>query len=181
MFETENEKLKMIKNQLPLESIIQKACIEENNSSVKSTYYHCTNYLVDVSAAWIFYAPTFATTEYFIAGMSGDKVAKSRLMAAGVQAIIMRPYALFREWWAKYWNAGPKSSQLKKFLVDSTATSIFQIPLYSSMLYLNNCSFEEGIKALSVGIAMGAASGRPYGFWLDKWRKLCGKKPTLSK
>ena len=164
-----------------LENIVKNEGRKQNNSRFKNIKNSITNYIVDTTAAWTFYTPTFATMEYLIAGMESEEILKSRLMAAGVQALVMRPYGKFREYWAKKWNANAESSRLKKFLVDTSALSIFQAPLYSAILYFSDVSLEEGLRALPVGILIGAASGRPYGYWLDKWRKIWGKKPTLSK
>jgi hypothetical protein len=33
---------------------------------------------------------------------------------------------------------------------------------------------------LPSGLAVGALSGRLYGYWLDKWRKLWKRKTTLD-
>lgn len=150
----------------------------------ESTLYSVSalrNYVVDTTAALGFYTPLMASAEYFVAGMEPEKVLKSRLMAAAYHAIMMRPYGKFRQWWADYWHADHTSHPLKKFAVDTSATILFQVPAYSTILYLAGASLKEVLVALPVGLTIGALSGRPFGYVLDKWRKLCGTKPTLDK
>ncbi len=139
------------------------------------------NYVVDMTAAWGFYTPLMASVEYFAAGMESEKVLKSRLMAAAYHAVLMRPYGKFRQWWADYWNVDYTSHPLKKFAIDTSAMIIFQVPSYSGILYLAGASLNEVLVALPVGLTVGVLSGRPFGYVLDKWRKLLGTKPTLDK
>ena len=139
------------------------------------------HYLIDTTASWTFYIPLMASIEYGIAGMEPEKVLKSRLISMAAHALIARPYGKFREYYAQIWQADPASSQLKKVVVDTSATILFQAPVYSTLLYLAGASFKQGVIALTTGLAVGAASGRLYGFYLDYWRKKWGGKPTLSK
>ena len=138
------------------------------------------DYLVDTSAAWMFYTPVMAASEYFVAGMASKEVAKSRLMAMAVNAVVMRPYGKLRQNWADYWNADAHSSTLKKFAVDTSYSVLFQIPVYSSILFASGASFKESCAALPAGLVVGAIVGRPYGYWLDTWRNLLGRKSTLG-
>ncbi len=139
------------------------------------------NYVVDTTAGISFYTPIMAVSEYFIGGMDSYEVLKSRLFAGACYCVIMRPLGKFRRWYANLWNADPESSQLKKFLVDASATVITQIPLYSTILYSSGASLDEITKALPAGIAIGAATGRPFCYFWDKYRKFWGTKPVLDK
>ena len=121
-----------------------------------------------------------AASEYFVGGMSPEEVVKSRLLAAAYHSVMMRPFGKFRQWYADKWEADAKSSAMKKLLVDTSATVIIQIPVYSAILYSAGASLDETAKALPAGIAIGALTGRPFGYFLDKWRKLWGTKPTLD-
>ena len=147
-----------------------------NSENKPSTF---KNYLVDTSAAIMVYTPLMASVEYF-SGMDSDEILKSRLFAAAANTIITRPYTIFREWWAKQWKADAKSSKTKKFLVDTSAMVMVQTPLYSGILYSSGASLEDIAVALPSGLIVGALSGRPFGYVLDKWRKLWGTKPTLD-
>ena len=138
-------------------------------------------YLVDTSAALSFYTPLMASSEAFIAGMSPEQVLKSRLYAAVYHSIFMRPYGKFREFWARTLKANPDSSRLKKFLVDTSAMILIQTPVYSGILLLTGTDPKKILVALPAGLAIGASSGRPYGYFLDRWRKLWGTKPVLAR
>jgi len=136
------------------------------------------DYFVDTSAASLFYTPLRAAVEY-ASGMDSHEIIRSRLIALGVHAIVMRPYGKLRQKWADYWQATPESSKLKKFAVDASFSVLHQIPVYSAILYLSGASFEEAKVALPVGVTMGVFTGRPYGYWLDWWRQMWGRKNTL--
>ena len=159
--------------------------LEYMQSDTPTTYQRfrnsASNILVDVSAGWLFYLPIVASIEKFVVGMENEEVLKARGLAMGVHGVFLRPYGKFRGWWAKKWDVNSESSSFKKFLVDTTALMLYQIPTYSSVLYLSGASFEEGATALPLGLAVGAGTGRVFGMWLDKWRKIWGKEPTLSK
>jgi len=140
-----------------------------------------TNYLVDVSAAMMFYQPLMFTMEKVVARLEDEEILKTRLTSMAVNALTMRPYGLFREVWAKFWNADGKSHPIKKMLVDASLASTYTLTVYSTILYFSGVSLEEGLTAVSSAVAISAATGRPFGWWLDKWRKTWGKEPTLSK
>lgn len=138
------------------------------------------NYCIDTTAGWMFYTPLMAASEYLIAGMEGEKVLRSRIYAAGVHALVMRPFGKFREWWAKKWKTDETSSWKRKLFVDTSANVMFQVPVYSAILYHSGATIKEIAYALPVGLLIGTLSGRPYGYFLDKCRKVFGAKATLS-
>lgn len=137
------------------------------------------NYLVDTTAALSFWTPIMASIEYFGAGMDSEEVLKSRLAAAAVHATIARPYGKLRQWIADKLHTNAQSSQSKKFAIDTLAMILTQAPLYSTILYCSGASLKEVAVALPTGLAIGAVSGRPYGYVLDKWRTLWGTKATF--
>ncbi len=137
------------------------------------------DYLVDTSASWVFYTPLMALEEAAIAGMEPNEVIKSRLAGIAVQSLVMRPYGKFRQGWANYWGANESSSKLKKTLIDTSSSVLYQLPVYSSILALAGASFDEICVALPLGLVIGITSGRPYGYFLDKWRKTWKRRSTL--
>ena len=139
------------------------------------------NYLVDTIAGLSFFTPLMAGAEYFVAGMEPEKVLKSRLTAAAYHTVMMRPFGKFRHWYAQKLGADEKSPKLKKFLIDTSANFIFQLPVYSGILWFSGASPEQFEKALPAGLAIGAAMAIPYGYFLDNWRNFCGTKSTLYK
>ena len=138
------------------------------------------NYMIDVSAGWVFYTPLMAVEEHF-SGMSASEIFSSRAISATQGIFTTKPYTSFREFWAKYWQVDKKSSFLKKFAIDTSATLLFQIPLYSSILFFSGASIEEAEKAMPLGLCIGLGTGRMYGSFLDHWRKrMGGKKPLFE-
>lgn len=126
-------------------------------------------YLIDVTASWTFYIPVMAEAEYFIIGLEPLQVFYSRTFATAIGAITMRPYGVFREWWKKKWQITKESSPFKKFVVDTSAMLIFQIPTYSTILYSVGESPKEIAVALPPAALIGIFSGRPYGTFRDAW------------
>ncbi len=139
-------------------------------------------YIVDVSAGWMFYTPLMAGIEKYVAGMESEEVLKSRLFAAGVHAIVMRPLGKIREFVAKnIWKADANSHWLKKAASDTTAVLVTQTPAYLAILAAVGTSPDEMYKALPFGLALGASTGRIFGKVQDKWRRYCGTKPVFEK
>lgn len=126
-------------------------------------------YWIDVTASWTFYTPVMAEAEYFIAGLEPRQIFYSRTFAAAIGAITMRPYGMFRDWWKKKWQITKESSPFKKFVVDTSAMLIFQIPTYSTILYSAGASPKEIAVALPPAALIGIFSGRPYGTFRDAW------------
>ncbi len=137
------------------------------------------NYLVDTTAAWLYWTPVMTLTET-LSGMESKEILKSRLMSIALHTFVGRPYGLFRQYWANLWNADASSSRLKKIMVDTSAQICFQVPTYSTILYFSGASLKEGVAALVTGLTVGTLSGRPFGYVQDKWRKLWGARPTLD-
>ncbi len=93
---------------------------------------------------------------------------------------ISRLYGKFREYWAKRCKTDADSSRLRKFVTDTFGGLIFYTPIYSAMMGLSGASPEEIALALPAGLTIGTMMSRPYGLFLDKWRKKFGIKPVLD-
>lgn len=147
----------------------------------RSRWYDAVkNYLIDTSASLLFYTPAFAFVEYFIAGMNEKEVFQSRTIGTFVGIATARLYGKFREWWSCALHMDPGSSQLKKILTEASGLTIFTLPCYIATLTIAGASFDETVIALPSGLALSVLSSRPYGYFLDQWRKLFGEKPTLD-
>ena len=137
-------------------------------------------YVVDCSAATTFYTPLFIGIEGLVAGMDSEEIVQSRAFATVTHFSVMRPYGLFRQWTADKFGLSKESNPLVKFGFDTTAFVFFQIPCYTGILKLAEASWDEVKIALPAGIAIGIITGRPFGYFMDKWRKHWGTKPTLE-
>ena len=139
-----------------------------------------TSYVVDCSSASVFYNPLLLGVEGCVAGMDALEIAASRAAATVTHFTIMRPYGIFREWSANKLGITKDSHPLSKTVFDTTAFVAFQIPCYWAILTFSGASPDEIKTALPLGTALGVITGRPYGKFLDGWRKYWGTKSTLD-
>jgi len=139
-----------------------------------------TNYIVDVSAGWTFFTPTYAAMEYLITGMSSEEVLKSRLAGLVAHSIAMRPTGLLRNKLAKKWGVTKQSRFYKKWAVNACAQTPIQAVLYTSMLLYSGASPEEISVALPLGLAIAFPLSEPFGRWMDRWRKVWGKEAAIK-
>ena len=171
---TEKKDLEQITESYKPGEVIDEAKKSDNPGWLKS-------YMVDTLAGTLFFQPLLAVNEYLIAGMDIDKVIKARIIGTGIGFVMNRPYGKFREYWAKLWNADADSSRLKKFTVDASGLAVMMTPFYAGSLYYAGASLEEMLVAVPTAIASSAALGRPYGWWMDQFRKYFRTNPTLDK
>lgn len=137
------------------------------------------NYLIDTSAAVAFSLPLSATIEHYIAHMENEQVLRTRMCAIAAHLLLGRPYGKFRDWWAKTLHVDASSPRLAKYLTDSSARVLYQIPVYPVVLFISGADWENGKVAYPTSLVIGAFTGIAYGYCLDLWRKFFGAKPTL--
>ena len=147
---------------------------------VRTVKNEAKEYMVDTSASLLYANTIFGAGEYFIAGMEPDKLLKTRIGMSLIGCVIYRPFSKFREYWAKLWKTDAESSKTKKFLTDVSGNITFFAPIYTGIMYLSGASWEEMGAALPAGMLTAIITARPYGWFLDKWRKMFGTKPTLD-
>ena len=151
---------------------------------VSQAYAPAKSFVVDVMASNVFFTPLMAMIEYN-AGLECAEIAKVRTTAAVINLFTVKPYVMFRDRWAAAWGADINSSALKKALIDVSATALATPPTYglilvtSNALGLSDVTAEEALYAMPQAVLMSACSGRPYGWFLDRWRTLFGEKPTM--
>ena len=136
---------------------------EERRSLYERAKNIATDYLVDVSAGWTFFTPIYAAMEHYIAGMDSGEVFDSR--SAGLVA---------------HSNVTKQSPFYKKWAVNACAQTPIQTVMYTGMLAYAGASPQEIAIALPIGLAMAFPLFEPFGRWMDKWRKIWGKKPAIK-
>ena len=156
-----------------------------SSTSERKGFYHrakegVANYLVDVSAGWTFFTPIYAAMEHYVADMDSEKVFSTRTAGLVAHAIAMRPTGILRNKLAKKWNVTKESSWYKKTAVNVCAGTPIQAVMYTGMLVYSGASMEEVAVALPTGLAMAIPLFEPFGRWMDKWRKMWGKKPAIK-
>lgn len=127
---------------------------------------------VDIFALNSFLFLITIPNELFIAKLTVSQWLDIRFLGFIVNTITAKPYSSFREICFNITNTNFKSSKLKKYLVDTITFSIFQLPIYCLMLYVNNANLNQIIYASIPVILFSAFTGRPYGIYLEWLRKI---------
>lgn len=145
-------------------------------------------YLVNTSASLIFYNPANALTEHFFGHKTPEEIIYLRLFGSAFGLVNGSLYAGLRKRWAQLFSANEQSSRLKKWLVESSASGLFGLMTYPIILNVAEKVFpaqqnldSNNLSAIATAVGFAAISGIPFGYILDKWRKLFGFKPLLRK
>ncbi len=126
------------------------------------------SFVADTLALVIFFTIASGLNERFIAGMSWNEVATSRMIGAPLMVLTARPYSLWRVFVFKM--ASP-SSRFASLATDSFALLVFQVPIYVAIIIAGGA---EGPSILWGALGFAALMfvlGRPYGLWLEFVRK----------
>ncbi|MEK6934647.1 MAG: L-alanine exporter AlaE [Nanoarchaeota archaeon] len=153
---------------------------EEKRSLYEKAKNVASDYLVDVSAGWTFFTPIYTAMEHYVAGMDSGEVFDSRSTGLVAHSVAMRPAGLLRNALAKKWNVSKQSPFYKKWAVNACAQTPIQAVMYTGMLAYAGASPQEIAIALPIGLAMAFPLFEPFGRWMDKWRKIWGKKPAIK-
>lgn len=140
-------------------------------------------WLVEGIAVNLFYTPILAINELFVAHMTPYETLKARLISIPLGFVLGgRPYGFWRQTYARVFKTDENSGRIRKFLVDTSASLIFNGIVYTGILKSSGASWEEVGTALgSYAIFINMPFGRLYGWFLDKFSKQFGIKPTLDK
>jgi len=105
--------------------------------------------------------------ELLIAGMTFEQSLKSRLMSIPLNAVLSRPYGMYRDWVYKITDTKADSSQLKKFFIDLGTFITGQITLYAGILAVSGASLKQIAVACASMTVLSPFLGRPMGVWYD--------------
>jgi len=130
-------------------------------------------YLADTFAMVMFSTFVGACVELGLAGLTLEQSARIRLAAIPVMLLFGRPYGAYRDWLFRM-SGGQTTSQLKALIIDTLANTTFQVPLYACLLGLNGATIDQILTAVSSIIVITVLSGRPYGLFLIRCRRLFG-------
>jgi len=137
-------------------------------------------YWVDTTARILWYVPILGLWEKFVVGMDNSEVFISRTAAIAWNLGIGRLHGKIREWLSTLTGITAQSPRYKKFFLDTLTGLIVTSVSYTASLALSGASFEEAKIALPFALAFGIATGRPYGRYLDWYRKKWHTKPVLN-
>ena len=137
-------------------------------------------YWVDTSARILWYVPILGIWEKFFVGMDNTEVFISRTAAIAWNLGIGRLHGKIREWLSMLTGISAQSPHYKKFFLDTLTGLIVTSVSYTASLSLSGASFEEAKVALPFALVFGLATGRPYGRYLDWYRKKWRTTPVLN-
>ncbi len=137
-------------------------------------------YLVDTSARILFYVPAIGVWEKLVAEMENGEVLKSRAGAVVANFIAGRAHGVAREWLSRMTRTHEGSSGGRKLVIDTAAATVVGVTSYSTVLALSGVSLDEALIALPFGLLFTSCTGRPYGRFLDWYRRVCGTTPVLD-
>ena len=138
-------------------------------------------YLVDTSARIIFYVPVIGVWEKWVAEMEIVEVLKSRAGAVLINLVAGRIHGKVREWLCLLTRIDGSSSRTRKLVLDTLSGTVVGLITYSTVLYFSGASFDEAAVALPFGLLFTGSTGRPFGRFLDLYRKVWGTAPVLDR
>ena len=137
-------------------------------------------YLVDTSARILFYVPAIGVWEKLAAGMENTEVLKSRAGAVLMNLVAGRAHGIIREWLGRMTRTREDSSPARKLVLDTAAATVVGVTSYSTVLACAGVSLDEAMIALPFGLLFTSCTGRPYGRFLDWYRRAWGTTPVLD-
>jgi len=112
-----------------------------------------------------------AFVEIAVVGLTIGQSAVVRLSAVPVILFAGRPYGVYRNWlFRRFVREG--SSEFEKTVVDTVANMSFQSTLYAALLAIGGAGISQILGAVVVATVVNFFVGRPYGLFLDYWRRL---------
>ena len=139
----------------------------------KTIYKFC----VEGFAMNTFFYPVAAMFELGFAGMDFSEHVYTRIVNTAANTLLARPYGWARDKFLKKIGVNGKSSKLKKYLGDTAAFFLLQLPLYWGSLAVCGAELDEIVRAAIPATLLSGTFGRPYGIYLDWIRKESGLKP----
>lgn len=131
-------------------------------------------YLVDTGAMLLAAFPAGLFAEVIIAGMTLGQSLQARFMAVWVDILTARPYGIYRDHIFSKFRTIESSSLLKKCSTDIFSYVTFQVPVYALILFIAGATLNQTLIALTACSLFSSVSGRPYGMFLDWFRRLFG-------
>jgi hypothetical protein len=111
--------------------------------------------------------------EVVVSGLSIFQSLQSRLMAIPLNTAVARPYGMYRDWLFFKTRAREKG-RLAPAAVDIFALWTFMMPQYAAVLFFVGAAPAQILTAcLTVSVLM-SLIGRPYGLYLELWRRVFG-------
>lgn len=137
-------------------------------------------YWVDTTARIFWYVPILGFWEKFVVGMDNSEIFISRTAAIFWNFGIGRLHGKTREWLSTLTSITSQSPAYQKFLLDTLTGLVVTFTSYAASLAISGASIEEAKVALPFALIFGLSTGRPYGRFLDWYRKKWRTTPVLN-
>lgn len=111
--------------------------------------------------------------EVVVSGLSVFQSLQSRLIAIPLNTAVARPFGIYRDWLFSRARARQRG-KLARIAVDIFALWSFMMPQYAAVLFFVGAAPGQILTAcLTISVVM-TMIGRPYGLYLELWRRLFG-------
>ena len=137
-------------------------------------------YWVDTTARILWYVPILGCWEVFAVQLDTAEVLTSRSVAVLWNLFLGRFHGKVREWLSALTGITTDSSGGRKLALDTLTGMVVTFISYASSLFIAGASLEEAAVALPFALVFGIVTGRPYGRFLDWYRKRWGTQPVLD-
>lgn len=135
------------------------------------------SFIADTTALILFFTTTGIINERFIAQMSWEEVLNARLLGALLMIPVGRPYGLWRDWVMKR----ATDTRISQLFWDSMALLSFQVPIYAVIIAVSGASGTGLFYGILGAAVMMLMLGSPYGWFLNRVRRLFGLPPGGEK
>lgn len=129
------------------------------------------NLLADTIALVSFAFVVGMAVEIGLSGLTLEQSLHSRLLAIPLNALIARPYGLYRDFLFRRTAADHKSRYMR-ILIDITAFLTFMMPQYAAVLWWVGADIIQILIACFTVMVLSLVVGRPYGLYLVFCRKV---------
>lgn len=127
--------------------------------------------------------PNLRTAE-LICGADLETITRTRGIGLVAHAIIMGPVGKLRNYTAERWNVTRESSFLEKLKINLVALTPPQAVVYGGMLvagmtWSGESDWKAAAAAWTLGVGVGAFHAFPYGWFQDRFRRVCGIEAAI--
>ncbi len=117
--------------------------------------------------------------EVAVAGLTVFQSLESRFMAIPLNTLVARPYGIYRDWLFEKTRARQRG-RLLRIAVDIAALWTFMMPQYAAVLFFVGAGPAQILSACLTISAVMSVVGRPYGLYLELWRRIFGSAEIKS-
>lgn len=133
------------------------------------------SFIIDTLALNIFIVFIAFFVEVIFSGIPLSIFWKGRLLMIIPNTLTVVPYSNTRIYFNKKLSS-IKNTQLKNILRDTSVFILYRVPLVFVVLYLLGTDINKIITACVVSTLISGFTGRPYGIFLDWFRKIFKNK-----